>query len=340
VSDKTEEPTPRRLRKAREEGDSGVSGPVAQALGFVVAAALLPGVVRAAFGACGGLLRAAIRSADEPIAATAHLVRLACVVAELVVPIVAATAAAAATAQIVQTGGAFVLSRLAPRLARLDPIAGAKGLFSPTKAFAVARALTASAWVAWMALSVLRSRAGDIARTTGRVGWAGAVVASAGPDLIWRAAFVSLALGFVDLLVTRRAWRRRLRMSKDDVKREHRESEGDPHLKAARHNAHREMLAQATLAGVRHASVVVVNPTHLACALRYHAATDEAPVVLASGEGDFAQRIGQAARDWNVPVCRHVSLARSLVDLPVGEMIPEALYEAVAAILAEIGGAG
>jgi flagellar biosynthesis protein FlhB len=127
-------------------------------------------------------------------------------------------------------------------------------------------------------------------------------------------------------------------MSKDEVRREYREQDGDPQLKAARERAYQEMLAQATVASVRTASVVVVNPTHVACALRYDEKEgDEAPVVVASGQGELAQRIRAAAEDYGVPVVQDVPLARALVELRVGETIPEALYEAVAEILREIG---
>jgi flagellar biosynthesis protein FlhB len=126
-------------------------------------------------------------------------------------------------------------------------------------------------------------------------------------------------------------------MTKAEVRREYKEAEGDPQLKAARARAYGELVAQATIAGVKNASVVVVNPTHLACALRYDEKDgDEAPVVLASGEGDLAARIVRAAEEAGVPVVRDVPLARALLELEVGAAIPEALYEAVAEILREI----
>jgi type III secretion protein U len=123
-------------------------------------------------------------------------------------------------------------------------------------------------------------------------------------------------------------------MSKDEVKREYKESEGDPQIKQARERAHHEMLASAAVGNVRNATVVIVNPTHLATALRYDEQEgDQAPVVVASGEGDLAARIVAAARDFGVPVVRDVPLARALAELSIGDAIPEALYEAVAEIL-------
>ena len=139
----------------------------------------------------------------------------------------------------------------------------------------------------------------------------------------WHAAAVGLALGLADVVVTRRAWLGRLRMTKDEVKREHKDAEGDPRVRAARHRAYQELLAQAAIANVRTASVVVVNPTHLACALRYdEKGGDEAPVVVASGEGELAARIAQAAREWGIPIVRDVPLARALVELSVGRRDP------------------
>jgi type III secretion protein U len=137
-------------------------------------------------------------------------------------------------------------------------------------------------------------------------------------------------------------------MSKDEVRREHKDSEGDPQVKAARERAHHEAMTAATLATVRTATVVVVNPTHIACALRYGgggggggdggdgSTGDDAPVVVASGEGDLAARILRAAREYGVPVVQNVPLARALRELEVGDQIPEALYEAVAEILREV----
>src|SRR5205085_75924 len=94
-----------------------------------------------------------------------------------------------------------------------------------------------------------------------------------------------------------------------------------------------EMLASAAVANVKTASVVVVNPTHLACALRNQEGEDDAPVVVASGEGELAEQIVKAARDYGVPIVRDVPLARALVELAIGDAIPEALYETVAEIL-------
>ena len=104
----------------------------------------------------------------------------------------------------------------------------------------------------------------------------------------------------------------------------------------ARRRAHREVLLQAELSAVDKASVVIVNPTHLATALRYDEDAGDAPEVLAQGQGELARRIVERAQAAGVPVVRDVPVARALQELEVGDQIPEALYEAVAEILREV----
>jgi flagellar biosynthesis protein FlhB len=340
VSDKTEDPTPRRLRKARAEGDSGASSHAAQSVAFVAAVAIVPAAVRALATHASADLRVAIASAAHPGAgafARFDSQSFATSVLSLVLPALAVVGVAGGVAHVVQTGGTVAGGRLAPQLGRLNPATGAKALVSGARLFAVARAIVAACLVAWLAYRDLDDRVVDIARVAGRPAWTGVVVADVAGRFAWHAAALGLALGLADLFVTRRAWLGRLRMTKDEVKREHKEAEGDPMVRAARHRAYQELLAQVAIASVRTASVVVVNPTHLACALRYdEKGGDEAPVVVASGEGELAARIAQAAHEWGVPVVRDVPLARALVELSVGDAIPEALYEVVAEVLREL----
>jgi flagellar biosynthesis protein FlhB len=122
-------------------------------------------------------------------------------------------------------------------------------------------------------------------------------------------------------------------MTHEEVKREYKDSEGDPSHRAERQRLHRELMEQRMVAEVRKADFVVVNPDHIAVALRYDRDGEAAPVVVARGERLLAERIKQVAREAGVPIFRDVTLARSLRDLPEGAEIPAALYEAVAEIV-------
>ena len=339
MSDKTEEATPKRLRKAREEGDSGVSTQAAQAIAFLVAVALAPAAVSALAERSSELIKSAIERAGDATPHAPDPTGFAMPVVLLIVPMLLAAGAASAVVQFVQTGGFIASKKLTPKLERLNLFEGVKNLFSSVRAIAVVRALLAGSVVAWLAFRGMRAHAADVAHVAGQLGFVGVLAGEVARQACRDAALFGIAVGAVDLLVTRRSWMKRLRMSKDEVKREYKESEGDPQMKAARERAHHEMLAAATVANVKNATVIVVNPTHIACALRYDEEEgDDAPLVLAVGEGDLAKRIVDAARAYGIPVLRDVPLARALVELAPGDRIPEELYEAVAEILREAWG--
>ncbi len=121
-------------------------------------------------------------------------------------------------------------------------------------------------------------------------------------------------------------------MSKDDVRRDMKEDEGDPHVKHARRHLHRELVASGALAAVRSASVLVANPTHVAAALRYDG-DGEAPRVVAKGLDRIALRLRREAEHARVPVVENRTLARALYDVDLDGPIPDELYTAVAEVL-------
>jgi flagellar biosynthesis protein FlhB len=330
VSAKTEEATPKRQQRAREDGDSGLSANLAQAAAFALAATMLP----VWFGALIEVSADAIRDAiAHPQAPAPTAARLGGAVLVLALPPLLLVAVTSGLAQLLQTGGVVSAKRLALNFGKLNPVEGLKQLVSKARLFSVMRALIFAGVVMYWALGSLRDNAPSFAATAGSMS---AVLSFAGPvlrTLLLKVAALGLALGAFDFLVSRAAWRKRLRMTKDEVRREHKESDGDPELKAARERAHHEALFSVQLANVKKATVVIVNPVHLACALHYKDGEDDAPMLVASGAGDHAARIVAAAHAAGVPVVRDVPLARALYQLSTDETIPEALYEAVAEVI-------
>jgi type III secretion protein U len=151
---------------------------------------------------------------------------------------------------------------------------------------------------------------------------------------IWtRALLVAAALGGLDLLLARRRHRRALRMSREEVRREHREQEGDPRHRAHRRAAHRRLVLAGRARGVKSASVVVVNPTHVAVGLRWASEECDAPYLVARGREEEAAALRAEALALGIPIVRDVALARGLVQYDVGEEIPEELYRAAAVVL-------
>jgi flagellar biosynthesis protein FlhB len=334
---RTEQPTPRRLREARRKGQVARSRDLTAAvsLWFVLAAVCfvavpLIGTVEAATRDL--LARAGTVGELGAAGPLAGWMRLAL---RLAAPILLAAALGALACGIVQVGGLFTFEPVRPKLERLDPsagvrrILGGRGWFEALKSLLKFLIVTGAAAVASRGAltEIVRAARTDGASLAGAVGGALLHLALVAGGLL-------LLLGALDAAYQRWRQRRDLRMTREEVRRELREEEGDPQLKADRNRMHRELLAHRMVLDVPRATCVIVNPTHVAVALRYEAEDEEAaPLVLAKGEGDVARRIVEAARAAGVPVLRNAPVARSLLACDLGAAIPERLYEAVAEVL-------
>lgn len=332
---RTEQPTPRRLREARRRGEHPVGrelpAAVALATGLAAAFAFGPWVVVE----LGAALRASLLaagSAPAPASAPGGALLLFARVSApfLLVPALAAGAVAA-----LQAGPFLSLAPLRFRAERLDPMRGLRRLLSPAALARVALGLAKAS----VAVALLATWFADHARAL-------AGLPRMGVPALWRSvplgplcarlASAALVFGAIDLALARRRHRRALMMTRDEVRREAREEDGDPGLRAERRRLQRAALEAAPAA---RATVVVVNPTHVAVALAHRRGRDEAPRVLAKGTGVNAARIRSAARRAGVPILRDVALARALFRLAeVGEEIPAELYEAAAAVLVHVYG--
>lgn len=335
MSEKTEQPSPRRLRQARDQGDVPVSAALTQTSALVAVLVILPSTVTFAGRNLLELLKSTIVASTQQTVPldVRSLIGLTVV---LSTPLCAVAAAAAFAVGMVQTGGVVVASKLVPDFQQLNPIEGIKKLFKLDRLYQVLRAAIAAGFVAWLSIDVMWNQASAIASTLGNAPSAAWLSATLVRQILWVGTLVSVVLALIDVGVTRYLWLKRNRMSKDEVKREHKEAEGDPSLKQERKRAHQEMLNQATVLSIKDASVIIVNPTHLATALRYKDDEDETPIVVAQGEDELARQMIDAARAYGIPVVRDVPVARALRQLQVGDEIPEALYEAVAEILKEL----
>jgi type III secretion protein U len=330
--DRTEEPTPRRLRQARERGQ------VPRSRLFTGSLVLAGGSAGAAFGLgeASDQLRgwtAALLARGATVPAALHQALSLLVLASA--PALGGAVLGAVVAGLATSGWAPSGAAVLPRLERLDPIAGLKRLFTWRTAAELGRSVAVAALLA----GALAAGAWELLRSALRL----PVLAAPGAGLVllrpealrlWsRVLLLAAAIGLVDLLLARRRHRRSLRMSRDEVRREHREQEGDPRHRAHRRAAHRQLLNAGRARGVRAASVVVVNPVHVAVALRWVPEECDAPYLVARGRGEDARAIRAEALRVGIPVVRDVALARGLVQYDVGEEVPEELYRAAAVVL-------
>jgi type III secretion protein U len=340
--DRTELPTPRRLREARRRGEVAVSrelcGAAALLGGLGALAVTAPRTVAELGRALRGVLTGAVAAgAGGAIDLAGPVLREgAWSVLRHSFPAASAALVAGGAAAVLQAGPGLFPEALRPRLERLDPVRGLTRLLSPSQLASAALGVAKAAILLLLLWSWLRASAPALAglpRLEPAALWRALPLLA---QLVLRLALAILALGALDVLLVRRRHRRALMMTRDEVRREHKEDEGDPVHRAERRRRHRALLEAPPVA---RATVVVVNPTHLAVALHHRRGADDTPRVIAKGAGADAARIRSEARRAGVPIVRDVALARALHRLTeVGDEIPEELYEAAAAVLAHLYG--
>jgi type III secretion protein U len=306
---------------------------VALAAGLAALVAGRPGLL----GELGELTRRALASASTEtrppgvllLGAAAEVARLAAF------PMLAAAVTGAAAASL-QTGGLLAPGLAAPRAERLHPGRGLARLWSGERLAAAGLGLLQAVLAGALLLDWVHRHAATLAALPGATAPAAALPALLGP-LLLRLLLLLLVLGIGDLVLARRRLRRELAMSRDEVRRELREDEGDPQHRLARRRRHRALLEAGP---VGRATCVLVNPTRVAVALRHERGGGEAPRVVAKGSGAAARRIRSQARRAGVPIVEDLPLARALHRLvEVGDEIPEPLFDAAATVLAHLYGA-
>lgn len=332
MSEKTEQPTAQKLRDARKNGQFARSRILSSG------AATAGGLLGLLFGAPEGAVRlqgftATLflqQSADVSAAGMDALI----VLAWLVGPAAAGALLAAAAASTAMAGFQLHTELVSPKLERISLAAGFKRLFSARQLVDTAKNLAIAAVMAALVWDDVSDLAGDGLRAVYLEGSSGllAIVAMLQPIVVKLCAVV-LVLGALDYLLERRRHVKDLMMSREEVKQEYKNSEGDPHNKAKRKALHRALANQGPARGVHKATAVVVNPTHIAVALRYEPSECEAPYIVAAGRDEDAFAIRREAKRQGVPVVKDIPLARSLIHYDVGEEIPEELYRAAAAVL-------
>jgi len=338
---RTEKPTHQRVRKAREEGRFAVSREFVSALQFLAFVGILGWggsrwfrqlqiVTRRLLGASmsmsltAGTIPAALREVGVPLA----------------LPMIWAgfgLMAVSLATQLATTQMGFSLSRLTPAFSRLSPLAQLRqlprrNLGSLGQALLLLPLFGVAVYAVAKANLPLYLRLPLFGLETGI-----AHVFESLRDLMWRAAAVFLLIGILDFFRQKQLYRKDLRMSKQEIKDEFKESEGDPRLKSRIRRLQRDLIRRQMLKEVPQATAVIVNPTHFAVAIRYRAESLGAPRVVAKGKNLIALRIRQLALDHQVPIVENPPLAQALYkSVNVGEEIPSNLYRAVAEVLAYI----
>jgi flagellar biosynthetic protein FlhB len=337
--ERTEQATQHRREKARREGDILHSRELTAAAGTLAGAMALgvlgPRTMEAWRGAFAGFLALGTLAHWEPATVEPTLVAVRRLTLEVLGPpavVMALVVVAALGAGIAQTGGVSVhASALAWKPERINPIANIKNLFSLRAAARLAKSLIPAGILAVFAVQRIARQLDIPPFSTERLEILGKDVYV----LLVAAAWLLFGWSAIDYLVEWQSRESRLKMSKQDMRDEYKETEGNPQIRGRIRNLQRQMRRRRVKADVSKAAVVLTNPTHYAVALGFDFITMEAPKVLAKGRNLLAEEIKAEARWAGVPIVENPPLAQSLYrTVEVGQSIPVDLYAAVAAILA------
>lgn len=340
AGEKTEQATPKRRQEARKKGQVLRSQEITSALvlllTFVSLRYLFPYIFGEVHVYTSQMLATLPGSGLELPAVYRMMWEAVFLLFRVALPVMAVAMVAGLLANYMQVGFLLTTETIQFKLDRLNPLEGCKRIFSKRAFFELFKSLWKVGVVGYLMYATIRDNLTVFPLMLDMELWAAAaLIGDITFTLVWRAGLLLLALAAADYLYQRYEHEKALRMSKQEVKEEYKEIEGDPQLKGKIKERQRLLAQRRMMQEVPKADVVITNPTHLAVALRYEDKKMAAPVVVAKGQDLLAERIKEIARKHDVAIVENKPLAQTLyrtVDL--GQAVPRELYQAVAEILA------
>ncbi len=344
-SDKTEEPTDQKLRKARDKGQVAKSQDLTHAISMLGVTIVLLLSADDTLARIHRLFDQAMNFGNGDLPPADLYERVGAMAAEagfIVLPLVLVAAVFSVIGTMSQIGVLVSMEAVTPKVENLNPAEGIKKIVSAKSLMVLGQMILKAmvlGVVLWKVILVLLPLVtGAVYQSVPAIG---AIAWVAVTKVLCIGLLLFLLLGPLDLAIQRWQFMKGQRMSKDDIKRERKDAEGDPQMKHQRERlAHEIASGPGRKQAVTTASAVIVNPTHYAVAIRYDAQASGLPIIVAKGFDDEALLIRGYAEAAGVPVFGNPPLARALFKVPLNEPVPEALFTAVAAVLRWVGSVG
>jgi type III secretion protein U len=339
VTEKTEPASDKKLDDARKKGQVAQSKDLASAFAFGFAVVALIATASSADDRLRNIVASAltIASADAEDALTSTLQATFSMVIDSVwitAPVLAAAMIGGIVGGLSHVGFLVSFEPLLPKPEKIDPVAGVKRMFSLKTLFEAFKSAVKAVFIGWVLYDAVRSLTPTLVvsgygvpESIGKNAWSAVI------HLMLLCTVLFVVLGVIDFVIQRLLFLKEQKMSKDEVKREYKQSEGDPQIKGQRRAIAQELAFSDPAPAVATANAVVVNPTHYAVALRYEPAECGLPFIVAKGVDAEAAQIREAAKREGVPIIGNPELARALFKLPTLSTVPEPLLEAVAIVL-------
>ena len=340
--DKTEEPTSKKLSDARKKGQVPRSRDVGLAVSLVVCTLL----ILLATGIIGSTLKdvmsfymkegilTSLSDTSLKVVVYNFIIKAAICILPVLVPILLA----GIIGNMIQVGFLFTTESLKFSLGKLNPINGFKNMFSKKSFLDLCKNIVVVSLISYLAYLFIKGQYDSILQTGSiRFSELGVQVRDLMVSLFARVSIFMVILAIVDYILQRKIFLKDMRMTKQEIKDEYKQSEGDPKIKSKIKQKQREIASRRMMEAVPDATVVITNPTHLAIAIKYEEGQMEAPKVVAKGADYIALKIKEIAKENKVPIMENKPLARMMYEkVEVDEEIPQDMYQAVAEILAAV----
>lgn len=340
---KTEEPTSKRVSDTEEKGNFAHSREINSS--FILLAALLGFMIlgeqstRTVMGSWNGMFAESWTLQLTPEELYKVTVNAMKAFAKIVGPFLILIMLAGLASNILQIGGLrFSSHPLVPKFNKLNPLTGFGRIFSKNSVMELFKSLFKVGIITVISYFVIKSHWNEIPPLMGvGVGQILSFMGLVALEIIFNVLLVMIFLSLLDFAFQKFTYRENLRMTKQEIKEERKETDGNPQIKQRIRTVQMEMARKRMMSAVPDADVIVTNPTHISVAIKYDTKKFAAPLVVAKGVGPIALRIREIAKENGVPLVEDKPLARTLnKTVQVGQMIPTSLYKAVAEILAYV----
>ena len=344
--EKTEEPTGKKLNDARKEGQVAKSKEIANAFGILALFIILKVYVGTigtrfieSFHVVYGQIPELVKMYNGNLSVASLQVLLRSMMLRLltiIAPVLLFGVMVAVICDTVQVKWRPTTKPIKPKFSKLSPVKGFARIFSPNSLVELLKSLLKLVVIGYVVYSYLKGRVGQIfllydITLNQAIGLIGEIAI----DLGIRIAMVYMVIAFLDFWYQKWKFRQDMKMTKQEVKDEYKNQEGDPQVKAKQKQRMREASMRRMMSQLPEADVVITNPTHYAVAVKYDPEKYDAPYVLAKGEDYLAQKIKDVAREHEIEIVENKPLARMLyANVEIGGLIPPELYQAVAEVLA------
>ncbi|MGB9840314.1 flagellar biosynthesis protein FlhB [Thermovenabulum sp.] len=342
AQEKTEKATPRKRQKARQKGQVFSSRDLTTALMLIASIFIFKYYLKSVIN---GVMKFIIESYSNFFNQELTMQNLSQIFNQslvlflyVIVPLAFGTFLTGIIVNVLQTGLIFNLELIIPKFERINPIEGLKRVFSTKSLIELLKVIIKVTVISIFSYNgVITVKDGIDEMMDMNIEQILSFFSDVLFKVVLKISLALLILAVLDYLYQWYEYEKSLRMSKEDIKEELKEIEGNPQIKARIRQIQRQLARRRMMQDLKKADVVITNPTHLAVALSYDSDKHDAPVVIAKGMGEIALKIKQVAVEEDIPIVENPSLARTLYkSVEIGETIPEELYQAVAEILAYI----